>query len=305
MSEPVSASHGNTADGAPDAPFGSRRPGLAVRTLLAIARGHHLPSGLRSAVRRRVRPLIADREIDIVVEGLKFRISPRDNKDGFDLAAKHRLPEPDERAFVLEQLRPGDLFVDIGANLGVYSVATAARAPDGVHVVAFEPHPVSRPRLAYNIAANGLSDRVTIEPVAVGAEPGHATLWANASGNQGRASLHAFSGDRSLGYEIEIAPLADRLAAYSAPIGVIKLDIEGFEDQALVPYLEAVGPERWPRAVVVETTHSDFWKRDLLAALAERGYTVAIANDENAMLVRDQPGISAMRDSSANPDRSI
>ncbi|MEW5423664.1 FkbM family methyltransferase [Amorphus sp. 3PC139-8] len=275
-----------TEAGAIDAPFGSLRPSLAIRTLLAVACGRHLPSGLRSAVRRRVRPLIADRDIDVVVEGLKFRISPRDNKDGFDLAAKHRLPEPDERAFVLEQLRPGDLFVDIGANLGVYSVATAARAPTDVHVVAFEPHPVSRPRLAYNIAANGLQDRVTIEPVAVGAEPGHATLWANASGNQGRASLHSFSGDRSLGYDVEIVRLADRLSAYSAPLGVIKLDIEGFEDQALVPYLEAVDPERWPRAVVVETTHADFWKRDLLGALAERNYRVVQANDENAMLIR-------------------
>lgn len=267
------------------APFGSLKPGAAMRAMLALARGRGLAPGPRSWVRRRVRHLLPDDELDVEVEGLAFRVSPRDNKDGFDLAAKGRLPEADERAFVLAQLRPGELFVDIGANLGVYAISTAARAPDGAHVVAFEPHPVSRGRLAYNIAANGVADRVSIEPFAVGAEPSKATLWANASGNQGRASLHAFQGDRSLGYEVDVVRLADRLAAYDAPVGVLKIDIEGYEDRALVPYFAATPAERWPRAIVVETTHASFWQEDLLKALAACGYVTAGENAENAMLI--------------------
>lgn len=267
------------------APFGSLKPGAAMRAMLALARGRGLAPGPRSWVRRRVRHLLPDDELDVEVEGLAFRVSPRDNKDGFDLAAKGRLPEADERAFVLAQLRPGDLFVDIGANLGVYAISTAARAPDGAHVVAFEPHPVSRGRLAYNIAANGVADRVSIEPFAVGAEPSTATLWANASGNQGRASLHAFQGDRSLGYEVDVVRLADRLAAYDAPVGVLKIDIEGYEDRALLPYFAATPAERWPRAIVVETTHASFWQEDLLKALAACGYVTAGENAENAMLI--------------------
>ncbi|WP_018700069.1 FkbM family methyltransferase [Amorphus coralli] len=269
----------------PTEPFGSLRPGASTRAMLALARGRRFAPGVRGWVRRHVRPLIPDAEIDIDVEGFAFRVSPRDNKDGFDLAAKHRLPEAEERAFVLAQLRPGDLFVDIGGNLGVYTIPTAARAPEGVRVVTFEPHPVSRGRLAYNIAANGVADRVSVEPVAVGPEPSTATLWANASGNQGRASLHAFAGDRSKGYEVEVAPLAERLARYDAPVGVLKIDIEGFEDQALVPYFASVPAERWPRAIVVETTHAALWREDLLQALAARGYVTVARNAENAMLI--------------------
>ncbi|WP_306886273.1 FkbM family methyltransferase [Amorphus orientalis] len=271
--------------GALDAPFGSLKPGAAMRAMLALARGRRLAPGARSWVRRRVRRMMPPDEIDIVVEGLSFRVSPRDNKDGFDLAAKHRLPEAEERAFVLDQLQPGDLFVDIGANLGVYSVSTAARGPQGIHVVAFEPHPVSQPRLALNLAANGLTDRVTIEPVAVGPTRGTTTLWANASGNAGRASLHAFDGDRSLGFDVDIVPLAERLADYSAPVGVLKIDIEGFEDQALLPYVDSVPRERWPRAIVAETTHAHLWQRDLIQGLLERGYTRAATTAENVMLI--------------------
>ena len=78
-------------------------------------------------------------------------------------------------------------------------------------------------------------------------------------------------------------PLADLLPR--AP-HALKIDVEGFEADALMPYFEATGPEAWPRAIVIETLHRGLWPRDCLSELFQRGYVLAGETDENALLVR-------------------
>ena len=75
-----------------------------------------------------------------------------------------------EMAFVLHLLRAGDLFADIGANVGSYTVLAAGVR--GARVVAVEPGSAARAGLRANVDLNGLGDLVQVEGVALGAAQG-------------------------------------------------------------------------------------------------------------------------------------
>src|SRR5215510_12901685 len=65
--------------------------------------------------------------------------------------------ETTERAFLNHCLRPGDVFVDVGANIGLFTLIAASRVGPAGRVVAFEPTGVTYTRLIYNARLNGFS----------------------------------------------------------------------------------------------------------------------------------------------------
>ncbi len=216
------------------------------------------------------------------VEGVRLDLAPADNKVDFDIWYKGRLEEAAERAFLCEHLAAGDWFADIGANIGLYTLSLLSRVP-GARAIAFEPLTRLRSRLVHNLALNGLAERAVVRPEAVG-PVGALTLYE--SRNAGRSSLIAFDGARA-GDTVAVRPLADLVeAAGAAPPAALKIDVEGFEAAALMPYFDTVPAGDWPKAVVIETLHRAFWERDCLQELFQRGYESAGMTDENALLVR-------------------
>jgi FkbM family methyltransferase len=75
-----------------------------------------------------------------------------------------------DMAFVLHYLRPDDLFVDVGANVGSYTLLASGAV--GARTIAFEPVPQTLARLRANCDANGLGTRVDVRAVCVGASAG-------------------------------------------------------------------------------------------------------------------------------------
>ena len=71
--------------------------------------------------------------------------------------------------FLRKLLNPGDIFIDVGAFIGFYTIYAAKL---GAKVVAFEPHPSSFEILLYNITLNNLADRITAINKAVGSYKG-------------------------------------------------------------------------------------------------------------------------------------
>ena len=90
-------------------------------------------------------------------------------------------------------LKPGDHFVDCGANIGYFTFAAVKAVGPAGRVDAFEPDPVNRARLEENLAANGSPANVHVHPVALSDHSGEATLYhpEQASRNHGEASLFA------------------------------------------------------------------------------------------------------------------
>src|SRR3712207_5715584 len=75
--------------------------------------------------------------------------------------------EPWTVDWLRRSVRPGDVVYDVGANVGAFSFVAAHCAPD-VRCVAFEPGGANYAALSENIALNGLGDRVTALPIALG-----------------------------------------------------------------------------------------------------------------------------------------
>ncbi|MCF3932233.1 FkbM family methyltransferase [Acuticoccus sp. M5D2P5] len=244
----------------------------------------HPPRWLRRAplVRERLRRFAKRHAprgpVTRTVEGLAWRLAPADNKVDFDIWYKERLDEAAERAFLARHLKAGDVFVDIGANIGLYPVTLLAAIP-GLKAVTFEPLERLRRRQLDNLALNGLLERVSIRAEAVG-PTGRLTL--HESRNAGRSSLLPFEGGEA-GPSVEVRPLSELLDEAPA---AIKIDVEGFEDKALLPYFEETAADRWPRAVVIETLHRAVWDRDCLQELFQRGYELMEQTDENALIAR-------------------
>jgi len=235
---------------------------------------------VRGPLRRAAKRFAPRGPVDVRVEGLALRLAPADNKVDFDIWYKRRLEEAGERDFIARHLAARELFVDVGANIGLYTLSVLARVP-GARALSFEPLERLRRRLVVNLALNGLSGRAIVRSDAVG-PAGRMALHESA--NAGRSSLVPFPGARRGGC-VSVRPLAEVLGWIGVP-AALKIDVEGFEDAALLPYFDAVGPERWPRAVVIETLHRALWQRDCLQELFQRGYVPAGETAENALLLR-------------------
>ncbi len=219
--------------------------------------------------------------VEATVDGLAWSLAPRDNKVDFDIWYKARLDEAEERRFLAAHLRAGDVFVDVGANIGLYTLALLS-AVEGVLAVTFEPLDALRERQRINLAINGLAHRARVRSEAVGP---YGTMTLYEGRNAGRASLVPFAGARAVRH-VTVRPLRSLL---DRPPRAIKIDVEGFEDQALLPYFDELAPAWWPRAVVIETLHRAAWRRNCLCELASRGYLIELQTDENALLVRRDP----------------
>ncbi|MFW5682656.1 MAG: FkbM family methyltransferase [Phycisphaeraceae bacterium] len=132
-------------------------------------------------------------------------------------------------------LRPGDHFVDGGANLGYFtSLAARCVGPTG-RVDAFEPEPCNRARLIDHMRHNALLDIVRIHDTALGDASGTATLHRRDWINHGAASL--FGGKAARPDEDEANATRVRIVrldeAIDASPRLIKLDVEGAEVAAL------------------------------------------------------------------------
>jgi len=128
--------------------------------------------------------------------------------------------EPQDLALVLESLREGGVFYDIGANIGWYSLNVALKTP--ATVVAFEPQPA---RLRTNLALNRVPG-IKVFPFALGYENGNVQMTEEHKS----ANFVSEKGPLS----VTVRKLDDVVSEYGVPDPtVLKIDIEGFEYHAL------------------------------------------------------------------------
>ncbi len=130
---------------------------------------------------------------------------------------------------VREYLRPGDVFVDVGANIGYYSVIAGAIVGHSGAVYAFEPSARIRARLERNIALNNMT-QVRVRPEAVTGQSGVVRLIESRdTGNDGLAYVDMNGGDA--GVEVRAVRLDELTELSVPPPALIKVDVEGGEPE--------------------------------------------------------------------------
>src|ERR1022692_136794 len=131
----------------------------------------------------------------------------------------------EEMSFVMHFLRPEDLFVDVGANIGAFTVMASAVA--GARTIAYEQAPFAFGYLERNTWLNKLSERVVVRAIALGATEGKIHFTAGL-GTENHIS-EGDSGEERI--EVQLSTLDAQLAGLEPT--VIKIDVEGFESDVL------------------------------------------------------------------------
>lgn len=177
------------------------------------------------------------------------------------------LHEVDEMGFALHMLRPEDLFFDVGANIGSYSVLAAGGV--GARVVSVEPVPATFRRLATNITFNQLNDRVELNCCGLSAETGELSFTAGLD----TMNRIALPGETDV-ITVPVRRLDD-LSKGRVP-RVMKIDVEGHEAFVLAGGRRMLD-DRALEAVLMETNAAgeQFGISDdeLLATMAAHGFT--------------------------------
>lgn len=153
---------------------------------------------------------------------------------GQRLTAMHNVWEASATRLLNHLLEPGNIFVDVGANWGYYSLLTAAAVGQTGQVHAFEPQPHVIAVLHRAIRHNHLP-QLTANQMTVGATNGTLTLYLASDGNSLLAS--AITSDRTdptHTVEVPLTTLDDYLATHHiARVDVVKIDVEGLEGAVL------------------------------------------------------------------------
>jgi FkbM family methyltransferase len=146
-----------------------------------------------------------------------------------------RIYEPGTSRLLCRLVRPGDRVLDIGANIGWFTLLAAERVgPMGV-VHAFEPQPRLATLLHRSVFANGLDGRCTLHQIALGTERGRADLYVVQGKFGGGRLLPITEGElawmnakEASTVSVEVRQLDEVLAA-DPHVDLIKIDVEGFE----------------------------------------------------------------------------
>jgi FkbM family methyltransferase len=247
---------------------------------------------------------------------LSWQIRGRLNPDGLDmpfingsrLRVKRRLggrlhyvlglAEPDDMAFVAHLLRPTEVFADVGANIGAYTVMAAAGAQ--ARCVSFEPAERAWRYLRENVELNGLQAEVDVQTKAVGAKAGTLTLTAG----MGEINHVLRAGEQAESVQVPMVSLDGFFTDRTPPL-LIKIDVEGFETE-VVHGARNLLRRREPLALLIELAglgaQYGYDEEALKAELQGYGYTAcsysaqerrlsplqaSTAQSYNLLLVRD------------------
>ncbi|WP_107068140.1 FkbM family methyltransferase [Streptomyces sp. CT34] len=154
--------------------------------------------------------------------------------------------EPHLTHWLRRRLRPGDTFVDVGSNIGYFSLLASRLVGEQGKVVSVEAMPAFHSRLLQHAALNR-STNIRAVNAAVSDAPGTLTFILASSDNMGAASIVPYEGPAEATFDVEAYPLPDVVdPAEIATARVIKIDVEGAEGavvRGMRPMLDKLRPD--------------------------------------------------------------
>jgi FkbM family methyltransferase len=220
-----------------------------------------------------------------------MRLHPRDNGCEKNLLFTPRMYEPEELAELQSDIAKAKAqarrftFVDIGANVGLFSLFVASRAGQDARILAIEPEPGNLRRLEFNVRANpGVP--ITIIPKALSDEAGVVAVELDRRDRGGtRTKKIDRAGAATATVRVPSQTLLDVLAGEGIDaVDALKIDVEGSEDVILAPFFRDAPPQLWPRLVIVEDSRPS-WKVDLMSIMQGCGYElVELTRHQNLIL---------------------
>ena len=160
--------------------------------------------------------------------------------------------EPYESELVLSLLQPGDVFVDVGANIGYFSVLAATRVGGSGRVYAFEPDADNYCLLCASVHANGFDAIVQTEEAGLADYTGTATLYLSAD-NLGDHQIFATDEHRAAS-DITLLHGSEFLGARVSRVDLVKIDTQGSEYAVVKGLMPLLRSQSEAPALIVELT---------------------------------------------------
>jgi FkbM family methyltransferase len=261
--------------------FGSYAPTAAQQKLISLARRTFLKRGTFRPLMAHSVAALRQGPLDMHFMGVPFRLRPLRSSADLGMTFNEDYNGREIR-FLLSAIPQGGVFVDIGANVGMYSLPIAKKIAPAGRVIGIEPHPEALHYLEFNRQAANLKN-FTLVKSAVGDFTGEAVIETNPD-NLGASGIRA---DGNV--KISVRPLIDILVEQNiGRIDALKIDVEGYEDRALMPFFASAPESLWPKALVIEDLSKHLWKQDLLTHLLNSGYKKTGRTRCNLLLQREQ-----------------
>ncbi len=265
--------------------WGERAPGCITRNWIGLCRS--LPTGsffrrIGLWLRRPLKYGITG-AIDTAMWGLNLRLNPRGNLSEERWLFLPQFSDAMERKLLVDALKPGSVFFDIGANAGFYSFWVWSHFKDAVRIEAFEPDPELCGRIRFNLASNGIQS-LHLNPIALSDQSGTARLMIG-SKNRGTNRLETGTSD---GVSVEMIPLADFVQREGINrIDAMKIDVEGHEDKILGHYFANAPRSVHPRLLVCETLDKGHGDDPLRSLIENAGYRAIARGRMNTVFQLD------------------
>lgn len=269
------------------APYGAHSPKGLIAWLIARTRAatrawasRRLSFLLRRIAVRRLH----GRPVDIETLGARMRLYPYNNVCEKRILFTPQFFDTEELALIADRIRPGFVFIDVGANVGAYALFVAARAGNDARILALEPQPDVFDRLVFNIRVNEFA-AVKAMACALADKPGELTLFL-APRNSGETSMRIVASAGAAAIRVPATTLADLVREEGFErLDAVKLDVEGAEDIILEPFFRQAPESVWPRLLVVEDG-SGRWQIDVPRLLADKGYSLVARTKLNFVFER-------------------
>ena len=259
--------------------------------LIAVLRGAYRrvagPNASLSDLPRWVLRRVVGPDITIRLRGKPFTLNLNDAAITGSLLFS-RTYEPCEEALMRRLVSPGDVALDVGANVGFFTALMGELVGPQGRVIAFEPQPNNARILAKNVADRGLASSVKVVDAAAGDAAGTATLVLGSPANMGDFRVRR-NGNKTAAYECDVPVVRIDDAVGNVPhVDFIKMDVQGFELFALDGMRATL--ERNPGIVLL----TEFWPYGLrgadsdpaayLAALRRLGFRLWEIDEERPEL---------------------
>lgn len=196
--------------------------------------------------------------------------------------------EQEETDLVLQKLPEGGIFIDIGANVGFYSLFAAKKVGKSGKVLSFEPFPLNVQRLKRNITLNNFS-QIKVVPMAIGNNSGKLDLYYSEH-DQNLGTVSGFGNTTSHSVTVDLIRLDDYIEKHTPErIDVIKIDIEGAEYDALLGMKQTLA--KFKPAILIEISPDILAKTnktadDIKDILFQLNYKITAHHSHNYLFER-------------------
>lgn len=208
---------------------------------------------------------------DIERNGIKFRCHAKGNATERNLVFRGLGDDDRLISIICDYLKEGDIFFDIGANCGSFSLFVSRKVSNTGRVIAIEPNPKMLRRIEFNISNNNVNN-VEILPYAISNSDGEQLFFCNEK-QLGNSGLIKKSGKNS--FVVRTKNLLSIVKDLNVSrIDLMKVDIEGYEYAALKPYFENSHKEIWPKAILIENNQTYSDENEAVEFLISIGYTI-------------------------------